>query len=423
MEMSLEQVTDNVINALVRDGKLDINKAMDTESGKAWIARAVTGAVTEVETKLRSEITAERELRTTAEKDAATLAEKLRHKEQYDRSYGVHRDATGRVRASVNRETEEYLDKLARAWRKKDMNEVRAMSTGTAGGGAEFVPTEVASEVLRLLPETGLYPRIARPWPLLISGKQDIGQILTQMTAYWPDENTPVTASYPVTGKSILEAKQLGAYTELPIALFDDSAVPLGQLVADMLRECTGKELDRVSIVGRSVADGGTDPITGLLHSFGVNKLVMKAGQTKMSQADWTYFSKLTVTAPEGAEDDCSYIVSPTMLNQAMNAIDSYGQPIWRRPADGQPNTIMGRPYHVSYRMPAFSEDATPSTPFVLYGNWSKWAVYGVRKELAIAMSDVAGETFKNAQMAIRALTRVGATSFGPAFAELETSA
>jgi HK97 family phage major capsid protein len=423
-DMTIEQVTDNVVEALVRSGKLPIDKLMDSESGKAWQARAVTEAVAGVEAKLRADFDAKLDA---SEKRALDLSAKLQRKEQYERGYGVHRGVDGKVHASISPESEEYLGKYARAFIKGKKDEMRALLT-SGDGGQDFIQTDVANEVIRLVPETGLYSKIARLWPLTTT-KQDIGHMLTKMEASWPGEGVAATPSYPRSGKSILEAKELVAYTEISQALLEDATVPIGQTISDMAVESISVEITRVGLVGKSVADGGTDAHTGALYADGINVLSMSKGRTSFGQIDWTDLAKLTVAPPEGGTDDCSYILHPTVLTYVMTALDANGRPIWRMPGDGQGATINGRPYHTSYRMPglpapddAGTYPASPGAGLVLFGNWGKFAFYGLRKELRLDMSDTAGDNFKNRTVGIRAVTRAGVTTWGPAVAKLQTA-
>jgi HK97 family phage major capsid protein len=430
--MSIEKVTSLVIDRIFKDAdsrskfasSISIDQLMDTDSGKAWQARAITEAVASAEAKVRSDVDAKLDA---SEKRALALGEKLQRKEQYERGFGVHRSVDGRVRASVSAESEKYLGDYARAYLKGDKTAMRALLT-TGDGGVDFIQTDVANEVIRLVPETGLYPKIARLWPLTTT-KQDIGHMLTKMEAFWPGEGLPATPSYPKSGKSVLEAKELVAYTEISQALLEDATVPIGQTLSDMSSESIGLELDRVGLVAKSVADGGTDAHTGALYADGINVLPMSKGRTSAGQIDWTDFAKLTVTPPEGGTDNCAFLISPTLLTYVMTALDGNGRPIWRMPGDGQGATICGRPYFTSYRMPSLpvpgDDGAYPSSPsagLVLYGNWGKFAFYGLRKELRLDMSDTAGDNFKNRTVGIRAVTRAGVTTWGPAVAKLQTA-
>jgi len=397
---------------------IDIDKLMDTESGKAWMARAINTRIAEVETKIASN----EELRTKAEKEVAALGEKLRRKEQYEQGgYGFHRGIDGKVKPNINPEAAEKLATFIRTLHARNFEGLRAMSSSVGSEGGYFVPVEVASEVLRLIPETGLYPQIARNWPMT-SETLDIGEITSSMSAYWPGQNQPLTPSYPVAGKAVLVAKLLGAFTALPLSLLQDSTVPLGQLVADLMRECIGKEVDRVFIAGKSALNGGTDTFDGLLWAASINVLPMNDGETSMSKFNPDYLLDLQTAVPEGGRDNCSYIISPTVFNYARKAKDKDGDPIWTRPADGEPGTIYGKPYFVTERMPSYSKVAAPNTRFVLYGNWGKFAAFGNRMELSVATSDTAGTAWQNCQMAYRAITRVAGTAFGPALAVLATA-
>lgn len=402
---------------------------MESPEGRAVIAKAINE---EVE-KVRAELAEERKLRTAAEEATSELIVKMEEKTQrrasHDRDFGFHVGADGKtIQPNVSRESSDYLIKLVRALRDKDvtiLNELRAqtraVSTGVPSEGGVLVPTTVASEVFRLLLETGLYPRIARNFPMPVGGSVNIGAVVGKMHAYWVGESVPITDSFPDFDKVVLTAKKLGAYIPVPLELIEDSVIDFGQLVADLIRECMGVEIDRVGIVG-SVSNG--DPFDGLINSAGINVLTQTgANSDKMSAIDFDVALDMQTTVPEGAETDNSYILSPSYFNWLRKQKDSVGDNIYQKPADGAPATIWNRPYFLTHRMPAFTKASTPSTRTLLYGNWKKFAIFGTRHELSIATSDVAGEAFRNVQIATRGITRIGVTSYGPGIAVLSTSA
>jgi len=417
LEMKFEDVVRDVAK------ELKIDQLLDTPEGRAFIARSINGSIKMLEEKFSSQIAEERKLRTAAEEATAELMAKMGRQRTYDADYGFHRGIDGKsIQPNVSRDTAEKLVKLLRGFKNGDMDAVRAVSSGVGGEGGYMLQDEVANDILRLIPETSVYPRLARPWPMG-SKKINIGDVLSQMGAYWPDENTAITESFPLFGKVPLEAKLLGALIPVPLSLIEDATPELGQLFADLVRECIGKEIDRVGIAGKTALNGGTDVFDGLLYAPNINPVVMATGQTSMKGFRTDYLLDLQDTAPEGARDGCSYLLSQSVFNYARKQKDSDGNPIWQRPADGEPGTIFGKPYTLSERMPHYSAAAAPSKRFVAYGNFKKWAIFGTRKELSIATSDVAGDAFKNNQLIIRGLTRIGVAAFGQALAELETAA
>jgi HK97 family phage major capsid protein len=420
-DVTLDQVADFLFAQMFNDPKI---KDVPANERSAYVAQRFNALAEDVaEKKAEAKVAGLRAQYTELQEAFAELEERTKRGEQWHASeHGYHRGIDGTLQPSVSAKTADTLVKLVRAIKTKDSEAIRAVSSGTGSEGGYALQTDVAAEILRLIPETGLYPKIARPWPITTQ-KVNISNVLTQMSAYWPGENAPVTDSYPGFGQVVLEAKLLAAYIPVPQTLLDDATPNLGQLFADLIRECIGKELDRVALVGKSVADGGSDAFTGLLNAANINVKVMDTGHTSFKNIGWEYLQDLQDATPEGGTEDASYILNRTMLNFMRKQKDADGQPIWQRPADGEPGTIMGRPYNLTDRMPSYSAATQVSKRSVLFGAWKKWAIFGNRQELAIATSDVAGNAFVNYQLAIRGITRVAIASFGKAFSVLETAA
>lgn len=420
-EVTLNDVAEFVFQQMFNDPKL---RAVPENERAAYVAQRFNTLAEEVaEKRAEEKVTGIRTQMSELQEAMKELQERAVRAEKFRaQDHGFHRGLDGRIQPNVSAETAQLLTTMIRGIHGRDMEKVRAVSSGVGAEGGYLVPTDVATEVLRLVPDSGLYPKIARNWPIGTK-KLDIGTVLSQMGAYWPGENAAITESFPNFGKVTLEGKLLGALIPIPIMLIDDSGVDFGQLIADLIRECLAKEIDRVGIRGKSAANGGTDPFDGLLYSSGLNVKVMDVGDMSQADINWEYLLDLQTTAPEGAREECSYILTPGLFNKARKQKDADGAPIWQRPADGEPGTILGKPYSLTERMPAYSAADVASSRCVLYGNFKKWAIFGNRKELAIATSDVAGDAFKNVQLVVRGITVVGVASFGPALAALETSA
>lgn len=424
MAQSKEYTLPDLVREVAKE--LGIEKLFDSPEGRAAMAGIVNKAIADLETRMNGVIDEERRLRTAAEESVAELRGRLQRREAFSHDFGFHRGLDGRMQPNVSKETADSVFKMIRAMRHKNMDEVRAVSTGTGAEGGYLLQTEVATEVLRLIPELGLYPRLARPWPM---GEQkvDIGSVLSQMGAYWPGENNAITESFPSFGKLTLEAKKCGALIPIPIELIDDATPNSGQLFTDLIREAIMKEIDRVGIAGRSVASGGSDVFDGLLYANSIVPTTLGTGKTRISDVDPDIFLTMQSAVPEGARENGSYLMETTVLDNVRKVKTSTGDYVnghfYTPPTGTEPAKLWGKPVYETSRLPAYSTTSQPSKRLALYGNWAQWAIFGTRQELSIATSDVAGEAFKNCQLVIRGITRVSVGAFGPAITELETAA
>jgi HK97 family phage major capsid protein len=401
--------TDPAIRSATPEQRPALVAARFNDMVKAEAERQLVGVTTQL-TDLQAAFT---EMREKAERRETWRAQE----------FGFHRGIDGKIKPNVRKETAVALFNLVRALNAKNMDEVRAVSTTTNSEGGYLVATEIAADVLRLIPETGLYPSIAREMPLG-TGKLDIGSVLSQMGAYWPGENSEITESFPAFGKLSLEGKLCGSLIPIPLALINNATPAMGQLFADLIRECIMKEIDRVFIVGKSVANGGTDVFDGLVNASSIVVVSLATGKTKVSDIDPDTILTMQTAVPEGARADCSYIMEPTVLDNLRKVKTSTGEYVnahyYTPPSGTEPAKLWGKPVYETSRMPAYSNVSQPSKRVVLYGAFKQWAIFGNNQDLAIATSDVAGDAFKNCQLLIRGTTTVGGAAFGPAIAVLE---
>jgi len=420
-EVTIDQVADYLFQQMFNDATI---AGIASKDRAAYVAQRFHKLAEEVaETRVAGLVTQLTDMQTAM----TELQERVIRKESVRLDdHGFHRGIDGKIRANVSKRTAETLFNLIRGLAHKDMDAVRAVSTTVGAEGGYTVATEISTEILRLIPEMGLYPQLAREMPLP-TGKLDIGSVLSQMGAYWPGENNAITESFPGFGKVSLEGKLCGALIPIPIQLINNATPAMGQLFADLIREAILKEIDRVFIVGKSVASGGTDVFDGLVNANSIVPVVLGSGKTKISDADADIYLTMQTAVPEGAREDCGYLMDATELDNVRKVKTTTGDYVnghfYTPPTGSEPAKLWGKPVYTSSRMPAYSTASQPSKRFALYGNYKKWAIFGNNQDLAIATSDTAGDAFKNCQLLIRGITTVGGAAFGPAIAVLETAA
>jgi HK97 family phage major capsid protein len=412
MEMTLEQV----VGAVAKE--LNLEKLFGDDKNRAALAVIINKATADLEQKLTSEIAEERKLRTAAEVGIAELRERMTRREKLERDFDFHVGRDGKtIMPTLSRECGEHLLALMRG-KGKAFDEARALSAGTDSEGGYMVAPEFAAEIIRLLPTVGLYRRLARIIPMKTDEK-NFGTLVSSVSTYWPAENNNITASYPVFGQLKLIAKLMGAYTEGPENLFDDADPDLINFIGDLFIEAMAKEEDRVGLAG---ATGSGDAFDGILNITGTTSLVMASTKTHYSDVTADHLLDLQTTVPDGARDNCIYVLSPTMFDFVRKMKDNNLNYIWQAPSAGAPGTIWGKPYELTERLPAYSASVNVSKPFIAYGA-PKYLILGDRKQIMVRTSDVAGGTFQKVQVAIRAHERVSVNSYAGAWAKLVTAA
>lgn len=345
------------------------------------------------------------------------LRERLSRRETLDPETGVRESLlhTGRLQHSVSRECGKHVVELLRASARG--RNARALSEGVDAEGGYLVAPEFAAEILRLIPQVGLYRRIARTVPMS-SDEINFGTLASGITVYWPAENVAITLTEPAFGQLKLTVKTLAAYTEAPETLLDDASPDVGQFIVELFVEAIAKEEDRVGFYG----DAPTDAYDGIAFASGVNALALASTKTHISDVHADDLLTMQTTVPEGGREGGVYVLSPTVLDGVRKMKDTAGNYIWQPPTAGAPATIWGRPYYTTERMPAWSTSVQASKKFLLYGE-PRYLFLGDRKQISVRASDVSGTTFQKIQTAIRAHERVSISSYASAWCVLQTAA
>lgn len=339
------------------------------------------------------------------------MRQRLARRETVTTDSGLHIMRNGAVRIEVSRECGQHV---------VDVLKKRVLSGGTDAEGGYLIQPEYADEIIRLIPTVGIARRLARIVPM---NKDEInfGTLASGVTVYWPSENAAITPSYPAFGQLKLTAKILAALSYAPETLLDDASPEVGQFLVDLFIEAIAAEEDRVFLAGD--VSGASDAYNGLLFASGVVSKALAATKTHISDVTSDDLLDLQTTVPDGARENCVYVMSPTVFDFVRKLKDTTGNYIWQPPTAGAPGTIWGKPYELSEKMPAYSTSVQVSKSFVIYGNLKKFAMMGDRKQISVANSNVAGDTFKQIQTAYRVHERIGFNVYGAAIAKLVTAA
>jgi len=134
----------------------------------------------------------------------------------------------------------------------------KAMDTGTAGSGSEWVPTELRDEVLKFVEVAnklrGYLPTVAMP-----SDTYTLPTLTGNATVYYKGENAAPTAGSPTTAGTDLVAKKLIGLVEWSYELDENSVVPMLGLLKENLGKALGNAEERVIIWGDTTETAGNN--------------------------------------------------------------------------------------------------------------------------------------------------------------------
>ena len=288
---------------------------------------------------------------------------------------------------------------------------------GTTTTGGFLVPEEVYPEVQYMIGQMGVARKLLRIFPM---SRKDMKLPVrnTGPLVYWPGEGTKPTTSAVTFLRPELNAKTMMALDELSVEVDMDSIVPLVPLLTDLFAEAVALEEDKQAF------NSATSPFVGALQAVGVVDVTMASTKTHFYDISYDNMVDLKHGVDPKVVMDGAFVMHMDSVAVMQKIKDTSGMPIWRESfggmVNGPPGTILGRPYYTTNAMPATAGTAV-GTPFMLYGDWKKWAM-GDRMGMQVDISNEAGFTEFTRWM--RVVERVAFVAAIPgAFARLKTAA
>lgn len=270
--------------------------------------------------------------------------------------------------------------------------EIRAgMSTEVPSEGGFLVPETLRSDILMATLEKAIVrPRcqivpmntLRVPYPT-IDDVSHTSSVLGGVVGYWTEEGAALQESQPAFGRTVLEAKKLTFYTDVPNELQAD-APGLASFIERVLPDAVAFFEDQAFLTGSGVGE----PLGVVNAAAAVQVTRATASQVNFADIVSMYSRMLPV-----ALDDAVWICSPAVVGQLLQMYLNAGgttpvaPPLWLSfgngsPAAGDPPThILGRPLFVTEKMPDLG--GTGDLAFV---NWSYYLL-GDRQALTAEMS------------------------------------
>lgn len=413
-DVTLEQVTDYLVKAIFTDK--EITEAPAAERAARIAARFNSMAQTEAQRQIAE---AEKRFSVKLEESQEAMRElqqRLARGEAWrSQNTGLRRMTNGMLRPEVSDGCARAVAEAVRdsMYAKRDVGQ---HSSGVAAEGGVMIAPEYAAEIVRLIPTFGLYPRVARNFPMT-QPELNLGKLLAGLRMSYPNENAKINRTYASLGPLQLKAKLVAGMTDAPRTLLSDASVELGNLYIDLMMEGLAGEYDFQGWVAK-VSDG--EPWDGVLNKTGTIAKVTE-GKTSILKSSVYDLLPMQTAVPDGARENCIYVMNPTLLDHYRAERTSDGAPlnIVIPPTAGSPGTIFGRPYEVSEKFPSIAADG-PGKRFVWYGN-PKFLFFGDMQEITVERSTTAGEAFERHQELFKVTNRFAVASHAEATAALET--
>ena len=304
-----------------------------------------------------------------------------------------------------------HNDKKAHQWLVENGYYTKGQNEAADGDGGYLVPQILANEIIFLRDKFGVMRQNARVMGMS-SDNLNVPKNSASTTAYWPAENTNITASQITFTNVQVLAKKLAILTQVSSELQEDSLVDIGAALAEDMAYVMAYNEDLATFLGDGSGTYGgiTGVVTAITQVAGAGKIYTTANVT----GDWNATTladlrKLTAAIPEYADTaDAKFYMNRAFFQQVVcNDLDALtGNGFFDLTAAPGPNpTLFGYPVVYTQVMP---KDPTPAvgSPLVVFGNLKTGSIMGSRRDLRIQVSDQAG--FISDSLYYRATERFG---------------
>lgn len=292
---------------------------------------------------------------------------------------------------------------------------IKSLSTSDPSRGGVFVPSQMSTAIIDLLPKYGNYSKYGTTY-MMESDTWSGVELLTRGVAYWTGEGIATTESNPTFGSLTLSLKEVSVLYSVPAKLINDSPVNVANVLVENMAQLIAEKKDDAAINGDGTSTYGgilgLRPTLRALHATASSIAGLQVG----SGASWSAltsadFDGTLSKLPSRFRNGASWIMSsqfwyavPHKLLRALsgnNAADLAG---------GIPLQLGGLPVLLEDKMPT----ATASGSIVaLLGNFGQAALIGEKDGFKVAQTNAHASTFSSDVLTFRGESRTAYTVIG----------
>lgn len=321
------------------------------------------------------------------------------------------------IRNFLQKKPTEAIEHELKEFETKDFsNYIDTTETGSAGG--YLIPELLLAEIQHVAEINGIARREFRYLPF--NGPGNTRKIPTEasgVTVEWISEGEAKPVSNISLSQVTQSLEKLAAISVMTEEVIEDSATDLVSYVSRRLGEEISTEEDN------QFFSGVGSPWTGIINNGSIVPVSMEAGET-LDDLSPDHLLDMIYAVPQKYRRGAKfYMSSDCMLkllqyrSSSVASGDDEGQYLVITPMQAEPTKFWGYPVVITDALPDSDSADEADTPFLIFGNLSRCAVYGDKKGLRVKILDQAtiendeGDTFNLAQVdaqAIRVHKRVG---------------
>ena len=263
-----------------------------------------------------------------------------------------------------------YLDAITKADNQTE---------GTAASGGNLVPTEYTPEIFRIIGEQSFILSQSRVVPMnrLVLTLPAAGS--TGASVAWTAEETAATQSKVTFDLITLTAQRLDAYSLCSNELIEDATPDIVDYLVELFTEAIGEEIDNQGFAGTG------SPVSGVTTAKAGYSVAFDAGSLSWSLLKAKYLSEAISKVKPSVLNGALWVMHPTALHYVRQLGDDNNQPIFQYPNQAGQGQLYGYPIHVRTKMPSTATGA--SKPMMVFGNFKKGFLVGMRKQIEVESS------------------------------------
>lgn len=302
-------------------------------------------------------------------------------KEKIEKKIGLYEPSVAEKRKVINVKTRALCKSII-----SGVAMAKEMTTDDTGSpyAGYVVGEELSLEIRHLKTEYGTAAREFVPMQLS-KNSYKANELVTDAITYWVDEAGSIKSTEVVLGQNTLELKKMAAIITLTSELIEDEELDLASFVASRVAEQMAQMEDDAFFNGDGTSAYGS--FTGLLNSANVNAVAMAAGNTDFTDITPDDLLDMIDATPSGALKNAKFYMDRTIYTVVRKKKDSQGNYIFQAPYEGGVKNIDGYKIELVEVMPSTGDTAV-STPFVIFGDLKKGAIYGFKKGITAKRFD-----------------------------------
>lgn len=273
--------------------------------------------------------------------------------------------------------------------------------------GGYLVPSPLATEVYRIMPDVAVMRKIASVVPMT-SQTLDLSTLTARPYAYWTGEYVSKTTTSAEFGRVTLSVNDLVCLLPVTHQLLNDANINMVSFITQLFAEAIAREEDKAFFTGSG---------TGRPKGISTETIASRSAGASIDFDDILDLLDLVPQAVRNAPK-AAFVANKQAIKLLRKVKDTDGDYIWRMGGNGARSGQIERLPDTLYEYPIYEQNDL-SEDELYFGDWSQYII-GDRQQIVVETTTEGGDAWRRNAMEIKAVERVdGKTVLTNAFAKL----